>query len=171
MAEQSEAGQILSAMGIRLQRGERVRSLLALGTDNKERQPPKEGCFVLTDQRIIHIPGGVAEPRMRSAPLRDVAAAEVEKQSRYIGFLLAAGFVFIIGIPFEVALAVSGAFSGALLGAVLLLGGGFLAGWWYSGGDTMVRVKMADTQLEGVVSSDRQREASDFVDSLLELMG
>ena len=52
----------------------------------------------------------------------------------------------------------SGAFSGAVLGAVLIMGGLPLVGWWYSGGDTMVRVTTGDTQLEGVLSSDRQRE-------------
>ncbi|MFQ6030588.1 MAG: hypothetical protein ACE5Q6_24210 [Dehalococcoidia bacterium] len=145
--------------------------VLALRTGSDEGQLPKEGCFVLTDQRILHIPGGAAEPRVQSALLRDVAAAEVEKQSRYMGLLLAAGFVFIIGIPFEVALTVPGAFSGAVSGAVLLLGGSFLAGWWYSGGDTIVRVTTGNTQFEGLVASKRQREASDFVDSLLELRG
>ena len=52
----------------------------------------------------------------------------------------------------------SGAFSGAVLGAVLIMGGLPLVGWWYSGGDTMVRVTTGDTQLEGLLSSDRQRE-------------
>ena len=168
MGEQSQPEQTLFAMGIRLQRGEKVRSLLALGRDSNEGQPPKEGCFVLTDQRILHIPGG-GQPTVQSAPLRDVAAAGVEKQSRYVGFLLAAGFVFIVGISLLAALSVSGAFSGAVLGAVLLLGGVPLAGWWYSGGATMVRVTTMDTQLEGLVGSKRQREASDFVDSVLKL--
>ena len=45
-----------------------------------------------------------------------------------------------------------------MLGAVLIMGGLPLVGWWYSGGDTMVRVTTGDTQLEGVLSSDRQRE-------------
>ena len=44
------------------------------------------------------------------------------------------------------------------MGAVLIMGGLPLVGWWYSGGDTMVRVTTGDTQLEGVLSSDRQRE-------------
>ena len=57
----------------------------------------------------------------------------------------------------------------SILGAVLVLGGVALAGWWYSGGDTIIRVKLGDTQLEGLVGSKEQREASDFVDSLLEL--
>ena len=140
MEEQSQSGQILSAVGVRLHRGEKVRSLLALGTGSDEGQPPKEGCFVLTDQRLLHIPAGAAQSTLQSVPLRDVAAARVEKGSRYLGFLVAAGFAFIIGIPFLAALSLSGAFSGAVLGAVLVTGGLPLAGWWYSGGDTIVRV-------------------------------
>ena len=171
MGEQSQSGQFLSAMRIHLQRGEIVQSLLLLGTNSKEGQPPNESCFVLTDQRILHVADGGAEPGVQSVPLREVAAAEVAKHPRYIGFLLAAGFVFMIGIPFAFALAVYGAFSGAVLGGVLLLGGGFLAVWWYSGGNTMLRVTTRDKQLEGLVGSKRRREADDFVDILLKHTG
>jgi len=168
MQDRTQAAQNLSAVNIRLRRGETAQSVLMFGAGSKWERTAEEGCLVLTNQRIFHITGGAAGPRVQSAPLRDVVAAEVEKQSRYAGLLLAAGFVLIIGIPYEVALAVSGAFSGAVLGAVLFMGGLPLAGWWYSGGDTMVRVTTGDTQLEGPVGSKRQKEASDFVDSLLE---
>ena len=60
----------------------------------------------------------------------------------------------------------SGAFSGAVLGAVLIMGGLPLVGRWYSGRDTMVRVTTGDTQLEGVLSSDGQRERGPLQDSV-----
>ena len=170
MGEHIQSVRFLTEMGIHLQGEEKVRSLLALGADNNEGKPPKEGILRLTDQRILHMPSGTGA-KLQSAPLRDVAVAEVEKQTRYLGFLLAAGFVLITGVPFEVALAVSGAFSSAVLVVVLLLGGGFLAAWWYSAGDTMVRITTRDTKFEGLVASKREREATDFVNSLLELTG
>ena len=126
MRDQNQAAETLSAVGIRLRRGETALTALTLAEDSTGEGSGNRGCLVLTDQRIFHISGGGAQPTVQSALLRDVAAAGVEKQSRYMGFSLAAGFVFIIGIPFEVALAVSGAFSGTVLGAVLLLAGGFL---------------------------------------------
>ena len=67
--------------------------------------------------------------------------------------------------------AIAGAFQGIVLVPTLLFGGGFFAVWWYSGGETLIRVDLGDTQLEGLVGSKGQREASDFVDSLLELTG
>ena len=60
------------------------------------------------------MPVGVGA-ELRSALLRDVADAEVGTHIRYLGFLSAAGFVFITGIPFEVGLAVSGAVLAAVL--------------------------------------------------------
>ena len=170
MQNQTQAAETLLAANIRLRRGETAQSVLMFGARSKGERTPERSCLVLTNQRIFHILGSGANVQVQSAPLQDVGTAEVEKQSRYAGFLLSAGFVFVIGIPFEVALAVSGAFSATVLGAVLFLGGGFLAMWWYSG-NTVIRVELGDTQLERLVSSKRQMEASEFVDSLLELKG
>ena len=43
--------------------------------------------------------------------------------------------------------------------------------WWYTGGDTVIRVELGDTQLEGVTGSGQQREASAFLEQLTEVKG
>ena len=55
-----------------------------------------------------------------------------EKQPRYWGFLLAAGYILAMGISYLVFVAISGAFQGIVLAPTLLLGVGFIAMWWYS---------------------------------------
>ena len=155
-------------MGIRVERGEGAFAVSA--GDRQQRGTISQGSlFCAHHQRILHMPIGGAQRTMQLAPLRDVAVAKVGKQVRYSGFLLAVGFVFVTGISFEFALSVSGAFSRAVSAAVLLPGGGFLAAWWYSGGDTMVRITTGDTPFEGLAAGKREREATGFVNRLIEL--
>ena len=171
MVQHNTAEHILSATGNRLRRGETAQSYLMLVAGSKEQRTSNESWFVLTNQRLFHIPGAGTEAQIQSASLENVGTAEVAKRPRYHGFLLPAGYFFVIGVSFLIATAVAGAFQGIVLVPTLLLGGGFLAIWWYSGGETVIRVELGDTQLEGLVGSAGQREASDFVDSLLELQG
>ena len=53
-------------------------------------------------------------------------------------------------------MAMSGAFQWIVLVPTLLLGGGFLAMWWFSGGDTANLVESGDTQPDGVTGSRQQ---------------
>ena len=57
------------------------------------------------------------------------------KQPRYLGFLLAAVYVFAVGVAYIVFSALFGVFQAIIPIATVLLGGGFLAMWWYSGPD------------------------------------
>jgi len=169
--DRNQAAETLSAVGMRLRRRETAQSVLMFGARSKGERTPEEGCLVLTNQRIFHILGAGANAQVQSAPLQDAGTAEVAMQPRYPAFLLATGYFFVIGISYLIATAVAGSFQGIVLVPVLLFGGGFLAMWWYSGGDTVIRVELGETQIEVVVASKRQKEASDFVDSLLELTG
>ncbi|MFQ6028846.1 MAG: hypothetical protein ACE5Q6_15290 [Dehalococcoidia bacterium] len=166
MEEQNTAGKVLSASSIQLRRGETAHSVLMFEVRSKGERTPEEGCLVLTNQRIFHILGAGANAQVKSAPLQDVGTAEVVKQPRYHGSLLAAGYFFVIGIAYLIATFVAGSFQGIVLVPTLVLGGGFLALWWYSGGGTVIRLELGDTQLEGVMSSGRQREESEFLDAL-----
>lgn len=164
-------GEKLSAAGIRLRRGETALAALSLADDSIGEGSGKRGCLVLTDQRMFHISGPGAEAQIKSAPLVDVGDAVLARRHRYLGFLLAAGYFLVIGVSYLIATAVAGAFQGIVLVPTVLLGGGFLAMWWYSGGDTIIRVELGDTQLEGVTGRGQRREASAFLERLTEVKG
>ena len=168
MQDRTQAAETLLAAGIQLRPGETAQSVLMFGAGKRT---PEEGCLLLTNQRIFHILGARANAQVRSAPLQDVGTAEVAKQPRYHAFLLAAGYIYVIGISYVVAMSVAGAFQGIVLVPTLLFGGGFLAMWWYSGGDTVIRVELGDTQLEGVTARGQRREAFAFLEQLAEVKG
>ena len=162
MADWNNPGEKLSAAGIRLRRGETALAALTFADDRTGVQSGSRGCIELTDQRMLHISGPSAEAQIKSAPLQDVGDAVLARRHRYLGFFLAAGYFLVSGAAYLFATAVAGAFHGIVLVPTLLLGGGFLAMWWYSGGETVIRVELGDTQLEGVTGSGQQREVSAY---------
>ena len=171
MANRNNPGEKLSAAGIRLQRGETAVAALALAQESNSEASANRACLVLSDQRIFYIPDASANPQVQSAPLQDVGNAEIAKQPRYHAFLLPAGYFLVIGISYFIATAIAGAFQGIVLVPTLLLGGGFLAMWCYSGGDTVIRVELGDTQLEGLTGRGQRREGTAFLGHLTEAKG
>ena len=111
---------------------------------------------MLTDQRMFHMSDPDAEAQIKPVRLLNVDDAVMVRRNRYFGFLLVAGYFLITGISYFIAMAISGAFQWIVLVPTLLLGGGFLAMWWYSGGDTAIRVGLGDTRLEGVIGRRQQ---------------
>ena len=168
-ADPNGPGEKLLAAGIHLRRGETALAALTLAEDGTGVRLGNRGCLVLTDQRIFHISGIGAEAQIKSVALVDVGYAVLAMRHRYLGFLLAASYFLVVGVSFFIATAVAGASQGIVLAPTLLLGGGFLAMWWYSGGQTVIRLDLGDAQLEELVGSKDQKEASGFVASLLEL--
>ena len=171
MADRNIPGEKLSAAGIRLRRGETAVAALTLAEDSTREASGNRACLVLTDQRMFQISGPDAEAQIKSAPLQDVGDAALASGHRDLGFLLAAGYFLVIGVSYFVATALAGAFQGIVLVPTLLLGGGFLAMWWYSDGGTVIRVTLGDTKLEGVIGRRQRREAFAFLEQLLEVKG
>ena len=97
-------------------------------------------------QRLSNAPNSDQERRNRPS------WEGMEEQSEAVQFLSAMGVRFQRGEKVRVV------FFRRCIGRSLDYGRVALVGWWYSGGDTMVRVTTGDTQLEGLLSSDRQRE-------------
>ena len=161
MADRNNPGEKLLAAGIRLRRGETAVAALTLAQDGTDGSGNR-GCLVLTDQRVFHISGPGAEAQIKSSPLLDVGDAVLARQHRYLGFLVVAGHFIVIGVAWLIATAVAGAFQGIVMVPTLLFGGGFLAMWWYFGGDTVTRVELGHTQLEGVTGRGQRREAFAF---------
>ena len=171
MADPNNPGEKLSTAGIRLRRDETALAALTLAVEGASKVAGNRGCFVLTDQRMFHISGPSAVGKIKTAPLQDVGDAELAKQPRYHVFLLPAGYFLVIGFAYFIATAIAGAFQPIVLVPTLLLGGGFLALWWYSGGDLVLRMKFGDAQLEGVIDGGLQREGFAFLEQLTEIMG
>ena len=157
-------GQTLSSSGVRLQRGESVQSRLALQAGSKWRRSHKEGCLALTNQRLIHIPGGVTDAEVQSMPLRDVGTVEVTKQRRHNELLLLAGYFLIGGIAYATSL-----FSNTAAFTVFFLALAGLIWWWFPARDTVVRVKMGETQTEVVVASGKRTKLSEFLRDFMEV--
>ena len=155
LADRNNPGQKLSAVGVRLRRGETALVALTLSGDGAGGSGSR-GCLVLTDQRMFHISGPRAEARIKSAQLPDVGDAVMARRLRYHGFLLSAGYFFVIGIAYFIATSIAGAFQEIVLVPTLLLGGGFLVMWWYSGGDTAIPAELGDTRLEGGIGRRQQ---------------
>jgi len=168
MADRNNPGQKLSALGVRLRRGETALAALTLSGDSAGGSGNR-GSLVLTDRRLYHISGPGAQTQIKSAPLLDVGDAVMARRNRYIAFLLVAGYFLIIGVSYLIATAMAGAFQGIVLVPTLLLGGGFLVMWWYSGGDTVIRMEFGDTQLEGVTGRGQRRETFAFLEKLTEV--
>ena len=171
MADQNISREKRSAAGIRLRRSENAVAALSLAEDSAGERPGNAAYFVLTDQRMFHISGPGATAQIKSTPLQDVGEALLARRHRYFGFLLAAGFFLVTGVSYLLFTAVAGAFQGIVLVPTLIFGGGFLAIWWYSGGGTVLRVEMGDTQLECVTSKEQQREALAFLEQLNNVKG
>ena len=157
-------GQPVAQACIPLQRGESLQSRLALRAGNKRGRSTKKGCLVLTDQRLIHIPDGVTDAEVQSVPLRDVGTAEVTKQRRHNELLLLAGYALIGGVAYAASL-----FSNTAAVTIFFLALAALIWWWFPARDTVVRVKMAETQIEVVVGRGGRREASEFLNDLMEV--
>ena len=159
-------GEKLLAAGIHLRRGETALAALTLAEDGTSVRLGNRGCLVLTDQRLFHKSGTGDDAQIKSTPLQNVGDAVLTMRRRYLGFLLAAGYFLFVGFSYLILTAVGGAFQGIVLVPTLILGGGFLAMWWYSGGETVIRVEMGDTQLEGVTGGEQQPEALAFLEQL-----
>ena len=43
--------------------------------------------------------------------------------------------------------------------------------WWYSGGDSVIRMKLGDAQLEGVINEGQRQEGFAFLEKLTEVKG
>jgi len=121
---------------------------------------------VLTNQRLIHIPPGVTDVEVQSVPFRDVGTTQVTKRRRHNELLLLAGYVLIGGIAYSVSL-----FSNTGAVTVFFLALAALIWWWFPARDTVVRVKMGETQIEVVVGRGGRREASEFLKILTEIKG
>ena len=171
MADPSNPGEKLSALGIRLRRGETALTALTLAENSSDGRPGKQGCLVLTNQRMFHIsgPGPSDKAQVNSALMRDVGDAVLENQPRYHGFLFPAGFFLVIGFAYFIATAVAGAFQPIVLVPTLLLGGGFLALWWYSGGDPVIRVRLGDALLEVLIDEGQRQEGFALLEKLTEV--
>ena len=120
---------------------------------------------------MVHISGPDAEAQIKPVRLLNVDDAVMARRNRYFGFLLVAGYFLIVGISYFIAMAIAGAFQWIVLVPTLLLGGGFLAMWWYSPGDTDIRVELEDTQLKGMTGRRQQREALTFLEQSTEVKG
>ena len=168
MEDLSNPGEILSAAGIRLRRGETALAALSLVEDSTS---GNQGAFVLTGQRMFHISGPGSEAQIKSAPLEDIGDSELVTRDRYPAFLIAASFFFVIGAAYLTATAVAGSFQGIVLVPTLLFGGGFLAIWWYSGGDPIIRVKLGDAEFEGAIGRGHRLEDLTFLERLTEIKG
>ena len=105
---------------------------------------------------MVHISCPDAEAQIKPVRLLNVDDAVIVRRNRYFGFLLVAGYFLITGISYFIAMAMSGAFQWIVLVPTLLLGGGFLVMWWFSGGDAATRVEIGDTRLEGVTGRRQQ---------------
>lgn len=171
MADTSNPGEKLSAVGVRLRQGEAALAALTLAVEGASEGSGNQGCFVLTDQRMFHISGLGAQAQIKSAPLQDVGNAELTKKPRYHVFLLPAGYFLLIGFAYFIATAVAGAFQPIVLVPTLLLGGLFIAMWWYSGGNPVIRVKLGDAQLEVGIDGGQRREGFGFLDQLAKVKG
>ncbi len=157
-------GQLLAQAGIPLQHGESVQSRLALRAGSKWRRAPKEGCLVLTNQRLIHIPDGVTDAEVQSVPLRVVGTAEVINRRRHNELSLLASYVLLGGIAYAASV-----FSNTAGITVFFLALAGLIWWWFPARDTVVRVKMGETQTELVVGRGGRRGASEFLNDLMEV--
>ena len=169
MADPNNSGEKLSAAGIRLRRGETAQAALTLTENSAGEGPGNQDCLVLTDKRLFHISG--LGDQIKSASLQDITDPELAKKPRYHVFLLPAGYFLVMGFAYFIAVALAGAFQPIVLVPTLLLGGLFIAMWWTSGGDSVIRMKFGDAQLEESVGSEEQKDASNFVDRLFELTG
>jgi hypothetical protein len=160
---------ILSAAGVRLRRDETALAALTLEGNGAGEGPGKQGCLVLTGQRVFHISGPSANAQVKSALLQDVCDAELVKQPRYHVFLLPAGFFLVIGFAYFIAVTMAGAFQPIVLVPTLLFGGGFIALWWYSRGNPVIRVQFGDTPLEHEIGAGQMADGAAFLDQLAEI--
>lgn len=171
MADPNDFGEKLSAAGIRLRRGETAQAALTLKENSAGEGPGNQSCLVLTDQRLFHISSPGAEAQIKSTQLLDIGDATLATRDRYPAFLIAACFFLVIGVAYLTATAVAGSFQGIVLVPTLLFGGGFLAMWWYSGGDPVIRVKLGDAQFESVIAKGHRQEGLTFLERLTEIKG
>ena len=120
---------------------------------------------------MVNISGPDAEAQIKPVRLLNVDDAVMARRNRHFGFLMVAGYFLIVGISYFIARAIAGAFQWIVLVPTLLLGGGFLVMWWYSPGDTDIRVELEGTQLEGMTGRRQQREALTFLEQSTEVKG
>lgn len=157
-------GQPLAQAGILFLHGENVRSRLALRATNKKGRSSIENCLVLTDQRLIYIHDGVTDAEVQSVPLRSVDAGEVTRRRGHSDLILLAGYFLNRGIAYMASL-----FSNTAGLAIFFVGLAGLLSWWLLIRDTVVGVNMEGIRIEVVVDCGGRREASEFLDHLIEL--